>query len=822
VLTSGRWLRWLLVVFVLGGLGVGAVSGRVEASASPQDTPGLSLAARAGFDGYYKEGSWVPVRITVANDGPDVRATLRLASPRDYSSAETIITRAVELPTQSRREMFVYVAPEGLVSNLRINLVDGERVMASTTLRLIRAGPGDLLYGVLAGSPSAFNGLADVDPISGSAFVAHLEVGDLPPAARGWQALDVLVVSDVDTGALTPEQRAALTAWVAGGGRLIVAGGPTWQKTAAGLGDLLPLSPAGAQTLSVLEPLAAFAAASTPEGSAVAARGPLADGAITLAEGGGTPLVVTRRSGFGQVTFLAVDPAFAPLRGWDGFEGLFRNILAMPFERPSWATGFHNWSSGRDAVNALPTLELPSTLQICGFLSVYLIVVGPLNYLVLKRLRRRELAWATIPAIVLFFSAATYLSGYQLRGTQATLHQLTLVQVWAGSDHAQVDQLVGLFSPRRLAYDLRFARGFLVRPLPTYGSYNSAANSLALEQADSTSLLGLRADVGAVEAFVVQGHVPAPRFESDLTLEVVGGGVRLAGTVTNLSDLTLTDAVVIGPGGSSGVQRLGEFKPGETRNVSLRLPGSRAAQAPLNVVTPAMHNAAGLPSQSGYYPSSNYDSTVDDILGSANYYNDRHLFRRYALLSTAIDTYGSIGRGNGIYLVGWTAAAPVSAQVLNRSYTTLDSTAYLVALRPRLDLGSETLTLPPGLMTWMVLDAGRVSSPTPYDTYLYSGQDSYGLRFMPAQPVLFSRVQELVLHLDGYGLSGPADVFVDLWDFTEHTWARQAPLFWGDNDVSAPTRFVGPAGELQVRVALPSHVSQVSIEALDFTLVVAR
>ena len=802
---------WTIVRLALAALTLAGPLARVEAQA---EQPGPALVARVGFDGYYKDGQWVPVRVIVSNTGPDIQGTLRISVPRNYGSAETIFTREVELPTQSRREIFLYVAPEGLISTLKVELVEGRSVRASYNLRLVQAGPSDMIYGVLAGSPSAFNTLADIDPAAGSAFVAQLEAADLPPAVKSWQALDVLVVSDVDTGALSPEQRSALAGWVAGGGRLIVAGGPVWQKAAAGLQEVLPLTPSGTQSISEWGSLAAFASAFAPAGSAVVAAGTLTPDAVVISSVNGLPLIASRRSGFGEVIYLAADPAFTPLKGWDGLEGLFRKLLARPKDRPVWASGFRNWSPARDAINALPTLELPSTFQICGFLLVYLLIVGPLNYLVLNRLKRRELAWVTIPGVVLFFSAVTYVTGYQLRGAQATLHQLAIVQVWPDAELAQVDQLVGLYTPRRSSYDLEFAPGFLVRPLPAYGGYGAPA-SVKVEQGDQTLLPGLLADIGGVEAFVVQGQAPAPLFESDLTLEVTHNTVTLQGTVTNQSDITLTDAVVLAPGGSGSVTRLGSFQPGETRSVSLSLPNSRAVQTSANVIA----LTKGGPTPAGYYPPSVYDTTIDDILGNTSYYSDRNLFRRYSLLTAAIDSYSGGGRGSGVYLAGWAAAAPVSARVTNHGFSTIDTTLYLVDLRPQWNLGEQTLTVPPGLMTWSVVDPGQAGAPTPYDMYVYPGSN-YSLRFAPAAPLAFSRVHELTLHLDSYGSVGPPSLLIYSWDFTEGVWVLHDALAWGDNALPAPSRFVGPGGEIQVRVNLPQSAAQVSIESLDFTLVV--
>ncbi|MGH2523814.1 MAG: hypothetical protein ACRDH2_15015, partial [Anaerolineales bacterium] len=322
---------------------------------------------------------------------------------------------------------------------------------------------------------------------------------------------------------------------------------------------------------------------------------------------------------------------------------------------------------------------------------------------------------------------------------------------------------------------------------------------------------------GAVQTFVTQGQVAAPRFDSQLTFDLANTSVVLEGTVANLSDLRLTDVVLLAPG-QGNVQRLGDFEPNETKNVSLSLLNSHAAQAPSNVVTPIFSFPRGV-SPPSYVPS-NYDSTIDDILGNSNYYSDKTQYRRYALLSAAIDTYNGGGRGGGVYLVGWTDSAPVSAEVLERTFSTLDSSVYFVNLRPKVNLGEGTLTLPPGLMNWLVLDPGQAGSPTPYGMYLYQGYD-YALRFVPAQPIPFRRVHDLTLHLTSYGAGGPTGLNIYLWDFEQSTWVEQPAPDWGDTTVASPERFVGPAGEIHVRVVNPA-APQVSIEALDFTLVVER
>src|SRR4029079_17407192 len=100
----------------------------------------------------------------------------------------------------------------------------------------------------------------------------------------------------------------------------------------------------------------------------------------------------------------------------------------------------------------LPSLSLPSTGTLLVFLLTYVLVIGPLNYLVLRRLRRLEWAWFSVPLVVLLFSCGLYAVGAGLRGGQSQLSQAAIVQGAEGQTRAFATGFIGLFSPRRTSY----------------------------------------------------------------------------------------------------------------------------------------------------------------------------------------------------------------------------------------------------------------------------------------------------------------------------------------------------------------------------------
>ncbi len=790
-----RYCSLALVALALTGLAAPWI-------AHAQEQPGVTLTARAGFDGYYEVDEWLPVRVVLQNDGPGLDGQVEVRLPRG-AAAETVYAYPISLPTVSRKEVTLYVRPEGYLGELDVVVVSSSangNPVARVSVRLKSIGNTDRLFGVLAGSPSAFNTLADVVPPNGTASVAELEPGDLPERAQALNALDVLVVSDVDTGLLTDRQRAALSEWVAGGGQLIVAGGPGWLKTAAGLRDLLPVAPFGTRTLPELTSLQAYVASPYElAGSAVVAAGVLTQDAEALVSQGDTPLIVRRPVGFGAVAYLGADPALAPLKGWDGAADVYRALVSAPADRPEWAGGIQDWSSASDAASTLPNLQLPPTSLICGFLGLYIVAIGPLNFILVRALRRRELAWISVPLLVLAFSGAAFVIGSQARGNQPILNRLAIVQAQLAHSAsgtmpaARVSGIVGIFSPNRATYRLRFERALLAHPAPSDSGLAPGGDDWTfLVENDQTTVPDLRMDVAGFTLLAVEGPAPAPALTHDLTLNLDDQGASVQGGVTNNSSFLLRDAVVLGLGQA---QRLGDLRPGDTRAVRLSLTALRSPGPP----------------------------AIDDILGATNYYSDPESRRRYSLLRAMSNSYGvgrlDSGSSAGIYLAGWSDESPLGATLEAADFRAIDTTLYLVSLTPSLAVGQGRLTILPNLFTWSV-ESGTPGNASPYGLNLYQSQ--YSLRFSLARPIPFTSVESLTLHLHSRNQAGPSGLAVDLWDYTSGDWASLPDPAWGDIAVPNPGRYVGPGGEIRLRLDSTGNPNAIEIEAADFTLVVTR
>ncbi len=706
------------------------------------DNP-ITLQLEAGFGRRFRPDTWTPLLIAVANDGPDISGALRIRA--DGAAGVTTYSTPIDLPQQSRKQVFLYASLQSFARQIQVELVDSEGgVITSASSQLSQARPQDVLAAVVTDAPGGSVDLTGAVLGSGQTYQHNWALEDIPAQPDALMALDVMVFTDVDTGRLSLAQAQAVTDWVLAGGHLIVTGGPNYRLTSAGLADLLPLIVSGSTTVNDLAALAAFAGreAALAEPDIVLATGILRPGAEVLVSAGEEPLLVRQRRGGGLVDYLAADPALAPFRQWVGRTGLWDALMFAPYQQPSWAEGIQDWLMARRVIQQAPGFALPSAFEMFGMLIVYILMIGPVNYLVLRLVGRRELAWFTIPVIVVIFSVLAYFTGFSLRGTQATLNRMTVVQVWPGEDRARVDGLVGVLSPRRMTYTLAADDGLTLRPLPEEtggGGFAPGLSTVAITQNSGFAAEEVLIDSSVIAGFVSGGFVDgAPRLEGAARIVPDSSGTHVSGQVTNTTGFELENAAVLING---GVQHLGTLTPGASAAFDLRLMVQHSA--PLSLIagddTSRVYDNIELTAQDvmgvNYAPMRYYAPTTDAVA--------RIQRQRQNLVSAlAFDRDVSGGRGDRVFLFGWAKTSPLGMALDGAPWAPEDLTLYIFELPVTHQLPSTPLTIMPGLATWASIPEGALRAASPYDLSL-NGTETAGFRFMPLPGAQLGEVARL-------------------------------------------------------------------------------
>ncbi|HYV39682.1 MAG TPA: hypothetical protein VE988_28595 [Gemmataceae bacterium] len=306
-------------------------------------------------------------------------------------------------------------------------------------------------------------------------LVYENDVRYLPDQWFGYNSIDLVILVTSNERLLTKltagdqqstPQLAALAEWVRRGGRLVISISPNhrekvhrllassaWQPA---LPAVLPLD-SKTFTMPALDSLRTWSAyipsggkgklgAKAVEGVAVRLLDPptVAVLAKETVEGKDTaPLIVRFPHGTGSITLLAFDVKDTFLSDWDGKHSFWRETARKLAPRSTRNQGnqndggFQNFGGqGADVTSNLydqlenfdtPTISFGWVVL---FIFIYILVVGPLDFIILKLVfKRLELTWLTFPAVVLTVSLLAYFTAYAIKGQDLKVNKVDLIDI---------------------------------------------------------------------------------------------------------------------------------------------------------------------------------------------------------------------------------------------------------------------------------------------------------------------------------------------------------------------------------------------------------
>jgi hypothetical protein len=441
--------------------GISQASMPVELPASSK----LSVEETIGFRETIKIGKWLPVTVTIRNDGAALRGLLALelstvseGYPQPYT---TTLSQAVDLPTQSRKRYTFVVMFRGFTHPLVIRLTDQSGMSVYTReIDLRTLSSPDRLILVFSNEP-ALDSLASVAP--GKARVVYQNLDELPARWDALDAVDLIALRNLSLAPLRPEQVQALQQWVARGGHLLVTGGPNWTHYTHPIWrELMPLKVTGMVELTTLQPLESLVGVRAPEDIRLSILRTDAINGKILAQTEDHALLITQKRGRGEVVFAAFDPGRAPLTAWDGTALLWKMLFHLDDTPNYWKlrrelreTFDETWTS---QALQLPLLAFPSHLLLAVFLVLYVSTIGFFFWRVgLDSAAARD-SWMLIGLTLGAFSGGAHLLFREPHIQQdALLFEVSAVDVIPQSRFADVETHLALLSIRKQTYDLKIA-----------------------------------------------------------------------------------------------------------------------------------------------------------------------------------------------------------------------------------------------------------------------------------------------------------------------------------------------------------------------------
>lgn len=546
----------------------------------------LKVSVSTGLDGKTKYGKGAPVTITVENNGTpfsgdiviDVQESYSLGSghaiPFDIGTGETK-TVTLTLPAIDDRYMY------GSAMTKRIYLYEGGWKKGK---EVAYKGSGQITSGSSFSfdSPFVATFTTNVDrlaalrnmTITGTETkqiisASKLDASKLPDEALGWEAVDFMVVDEYPLADLEGAKQEALLSWVRSGGILVIGGSDNVKEEVGIFSDYLPLL---LKERTETEPLV-FNEWTKTEGfnqPIPSYETELQGDAVSVLEDNGNSLIAYRKVGSGSIYQTAFSVGDDPLVKMSGMPRLWEKLLdgGGPIFQPGYnsdQSSIEMISSSLGQSNELfPSFKVSAPLMF-GIIILYIILIIPILYMILKRKDKREHTWWLIPVIALITSLAVFGYGAKDRIGRVQIQQTALL-------HKEEDGgMKGYFAESILSN--KSGDFTLAAPSGTkwtaslgdnfFGPNMNALHKKSLIENDVTNTTMHLRDIGYWNVASVYGEVKVDNM-GELAVKLSVKEKQLVGSMTNNYPFALMDVSIWS---GTTLIPIGDLAPGETIQV---------------------------------------------------------------------------------------------------------------------------------------------------------------------------------------------------------------------------------------------------------------
>ncbi len=579
-----------------------------HAFALPTTTNGPTIQnISVGFRDHYQDGNWVPVQVTLHNNGADFNGSVSINAPTNNNGITPSSTYqvAVSLPSGSQKQVMLTIplaAATSTVNSLIVNLIDnnGQKVASVQSHPLNDISADDPYIGILSDQPNSFNalnGVASLLPSSATMHTDPLDATMIPTSADELKNFDMLVLDNFTTSTLTSDQLVALQNWVNQGGLLVAVGGPEWQRTLHPLiTNFLPVTitgtatlPAGTHLLPTGGPaeggpgLTSSQSADTVPTPVVVSVAQAHAGSSVLLSSGNIPLIVQAPLGQGLVSYIAFDPTLAPLAGWSNTSSLWEGLVLrasgdqiLASNTKGSSTSFYSQNS---AMQQLLQMFIPNTSSEIWLTLIlllgYVLVLGPIRFLIVRKLKKRDWSWRIVLITIVLFTAFSYGLALQQKGTAIVSTSISVVQLnrpTASGSTANITTYVGIFVPNQGDFHLSVPENMLIQPIDqnqtsTNGQQTTEQTTITTAN-DTTDV-----DLQGVNTWTLRSikATAEQHTAGGITSHLILQNNTVTGTVTNTLPYTLDDAYILL---DADYVSIGNLPADQSRPVNLKLTNS--------------------------------------------------------------------------------------------------------------------------------------------------------------------------------------------------------------------------------------------------------
>ena len=473
----------------------------------------IKIDIESGLGGFYRTQQWFPLKVILHNDGQDICGTLST----DFSGMKYEIP--IDLPAKSKKKVSFYLYPNKSEHEIKISLHSNESLIFDDVSKITELDKNIIFVGVLRGSNLAkeYPFLEDSEHLT---RVINLTLAELPEEWAGYDALDIMIVDNLNPDLLSSDQKSAFKHWLFSGGKLLLYAHSSPTLDSGFYEDLLPVNLFETNLYD---------------------NGNKKDSKI-IQYVDGTPVIVRSNYGMGEIIYSTI-PFYSPmLRELAKNDNIHKELFAHN-NRQIQSRKLSVTESLSESISMDEDKILLSWKYISYFSIIYCGGLVALYFTVFRRKNSFTFHLITLFLFPIFFSALFGTILFLLRDHNVKIDNFSLL---IGTDQFKKKILSNTFcivsaqKQKELELGLR-NHSFVIEPSHLIGGVN-VFNSYTQTQTENSTLGNIRVNPLENRSFLFRGILETDEFiEADISwLEN-----SITGTISNMSQCSFDNWMIV-------------------------------------------------------------------------------------------------------------------------------------------------------------------------------------------------------------------------------------------------------------------------------------
>lgn len=154
--------------------------------------------------------------------------------------------------------------------------------------------------------------------------------------------------------------------------------------------------------------------------------------------------------GNGQIITLCVNLGMEPMASWSGKIPFIENAMAtVGQDTENFYNDYNHYSPFNYLLRQVPTEKRPPFIFMLIMFLIYIILIGPILYIILKKKDKRDYAWAIIPAGSILFLFIIYFVGFGTRYEVPILNSISIITLNEDDEAMHVESEMAVFNNKK-------------------------------------------------------------------------------------------------------------------------------------------------------------------------------------------------------------------------------------------------------------------------------------------------------------------------------------------------------------------------------------